>query len=104
MLAEELDFVVGVDPHRDAHAIGVVEVRSGVVVFESSVAADGSGYAQALRVAEAHAPGRRAFAVEGAGSFGAGLSPLARRARGRGGRGRPGAAGAPPPGGERRAR
>jgi len=51
-----------------------------VVVFESSVAADGSGYAQALRVAEAHAPGRRAFAVEGAGSFGAGLSRFARRA------------------------
>ena len=29
MLADELDFVVGVDPHRDLHAIGVVEVRSG---------------------------------------------------------------------------
>jgi transposase len=45
-----------------------------VVVFESSVTADGSGYAEALRVAEQHAPGRRAFAVEGAGSFGAGLT------------------------------
>jgi transposase len=76
MLAEELDFVVGVDPHRDAHAIAVVEVRSGVVVFESSVAADGGGYAQALRIAEEHAPGRRAFAFEGAGSFGAGLTRL----------------------------
>jgi transposase len=74
MLADELDFVVGVDPHRDSHTIGVVEVRSGVVVFESSVVADRSGYAQALRIAEAHAPGRRAFAVEGSGSFGAGLS------------------------------
>jgi hypothetical protein len=74
MLADELDFVVGVDPHRDAHAIGVVEVRSGVVVFESSVAADSCGYAEALRVAEEHAPGRRAFAIEGAGSFGAGLT------------------------------
>jgi transposase len=74
MLADELDFVVGVDPHRDLHAIGVVEVRSGVVVFESSVTADSSGYAEALRVAEQHAPGRRAFAVEGTGSFGAGLT------------------------------
>jgi hypothetical protein len=74
MLADELDFVVGVDPHRDSHAIGVVEVRSGVVVFESSVTADSSGYAEALRVAEQHAPGRRAFAVEGTGSFGAGLT------------------------------
>ena len=40
MLADELDFVVGVDPHRDSHAIGVVEVRSGVVVCESSVTAE----------------------------------------------------------------
>ena len=74
MLADELDFVVGVDPHRDSHALGVVEVRSGVVVFEASVAADGGGYAEALRVAERHAPGRRAFAIEGTGSFGAGLT------------------------------
>ena len=74
MLADELDFVVGVDPHRDAHALAVVEVRTGVVVVESSVAADSGGYAEALRVAERHAPGRRAFAVEGTGSFGAGLT------------------------------
>jgi transposase len=74
MLADELDFVVGVDPHRDSHALGVVEVRTGVVVFEASVAADSSGYAEALRVAEQHAPGRRAFAVEGTGSYGAGLT------------------------------
>ena len=74
MLADELDFVVRVDPHRDSHALGVVEVRSGVVVFEASVAADGGGYVEALRVAEQHAPGRRAFAIEGTGSFGACLT------------------------------
>jgi transposase len=74
MLADELDFIVGVDPHRDSHAVGVVEVRSGVVVFEASVPADSSGYAEAVRLAERHAPGRRAFAVEGTGSFGAGLT------------------------------
>ena len=81
MLADELDFVVGVDPHRDSHAIAIVEVRGGVVVVESSVAADSRGYAEALRIAEEHAPGRRAFAIEGAGSFGAGLTRFARRAR-----------------------
>ena len=74
MLADELDYVVGVDPHRDSHAVGVVEVRSGVVVFEASVAADSGGYADALRLVEQHAPGRRAFAVEGTGSYGAGLT------------------------------
>jgi transposase len=74
MLADQLDYVVGVDPHRDEHALGVVEVQSGVVVFETSVAADSGGYADALAVAERHASGRRAFAVEGTGSYGAGLT------------------------------
>ena len=74
MVADQLDYVVGVDPHRDEHAVGVVAVRSGVVVFEASVPADSGGYAEALRLAERHAPGRRAFAIEGTGSYGAGLT------------------------------
>jgi len=74
MVADQLDYVVGVDPHRDQHAVGVVEVRSGLVVFEGVVAADSGGYAEAVRLAEVNAPGRRAFAVEGTGSYGAGLT------------------------------
>ncbi len=52
MVADQLDYVIGVDPYRDQHAVGVVEVRSGVVVFEACVAADSGGYADALRLAE----------------------------------------------------
>ena len=74
MLADELDFVIGVDPHRDSHAVAVVEVRSGVVVFEANVAASSDGYREALRAAERHAPTRRAFAIEGTGSFGSDLT------------------------------
>jgi transposase len=74
MLADQLDYVIGVDPHRDAHALAIVETRTGVVVFEAMVAADSGGYAEALQLAEQHAAGRRAFAVEGTGSFGAGLT------------------------------
>ena len=74
MLADQLDYIVGVDPHRDSHALAVVHVRSGAVVFESTVSASSDGYAQALTLAERHAPSRRAFAVEGTGSFGAGLT------------------------------
>ncbi len=74
MLAGQLDCIVGVDPHRDSHALAVVEVVSGTVLFESTVAASREGYANALRLAEAHARGRRAFAIEGTGSFGAGLT------------------------------
>jgi transposase len=70
----QLDYIVGVDPHRDSHALAVVDVRSGAVVFESAVIANGDGYAQALTLAERHAPTRRAFAVEGTGLFGAGLT------------------------------
>jgi hypothetical protein len=74
MLADQLDYVVGVDPHRDSHALAVVHVVSGAVVFESTVIANGDGYAHALKLVDRHAPGRRAFAVEGTGSFGAGLT------------------------------
>jgi hypothetical protein len=74
MLADELDYVIGVDPHRDAHAFAVVHVRSGGLVFEASSDASGEGYAQLLRLAARHAPGSRVFAVEGTGSYGAGLA------------------------------
>ena len=74
MLADQLDYVIGVDPHRDRHALAVVEVRSGGVLFETTVEADSAGYQAALLLADAHAPGRRSFAVEGAGSYGAGLT------------------------------
>ena len=74
MLADQLDYVVGVDPHRDSHALAVVHVVSGAIVFESTVVASSDGYAHALKLVDQHAPARRAFAVEGTGSFGAGLT------------------------------
>jgi transposase len=74
MLADQLDYIVGVDPHRDSHSLAVVQIVSGAVVFESTIDANSVGYAQALSLAEEHAPGRRAFAIEGTGSFGAGLT------------------------------
>jgi transposase len=74
MLADEVDYVVGVDPHRDSHALAVLDVVSGAVVFETTIAASSDGYAQALRLVDEFAAGRRAFAVEGTGSFGAGLT------------------------------
>src|SRR6266536_3243446 len=74
MLADQLDYVVGVDPHRDSHALAVVHAVSGAVLFEAAVDASSDGYAHALTLVDQHAPGRRAFAVEGTGSFGAGLT------------------------------
>jgi transposase len=99
MLADQLDYVVGVDPHRDSHALAVVHVVSGAVVFESMIDANSDGYAQALSLADEQAPGRRVFAIEGTGSYGAGLTRFLtgcgepvlevsrlRRARGSGGK------------------
>lgn len=74
MLADQLDYIIGVDPHRDSHALAVVQVVSGMIVFESTIDANNDGYAQVLKLADEHACGRRAFAVEGTGSFGAGLT------------------------------
>jgi transposase len=74
MLADELDFVVGVDPHRDRHALAIVRAATGAALFELQVAASEHGYAQALCLAEREALGRRAWAIEGTGSYGAGLA------------------------------
>ena len=75
MLADELDYVVGVDTHRDTHALAVVAASSGgVVVVEPSLSACPDGYRRLLELAQTHAAGARAFAVEGTGSFGAGLT------------------------------
>src|SRR5262245_31170777 len=80
MLADRVDYVVGVDPHRDAHALAIVQARTGGAVGSAQVTANARGYAQALRLAEREAPGRRAWAIEGTGSYGAGLTRfLARR-------------------------
>jgi transposase len=74
MLADQLDYMIGVDPHRDSHALAVVHVISGAIVFEANLSANNEGYAHALELVDRHAAGRRAFAVEGTGSFGAGLT------------------------------
>jgi transposase len=74
MLADELDYVLGVDTHRDEHVIAVVSAPAGAVVAGSAAPADGRGYRELLRLAERHAPGRRAWAIEGTGSYGAGLA------------------------------
>jgi transposase len=70
--------VIGVYPHRDTQA-HAVDVRSGGVVFEATAVADGEGYESVLRLANQHAPRRRAFAVEDTGSFGAGVARLLAR-------------------------
>jgi transposase len=74
MLADELDYVVGVDTHRDEHVLAVVAAPAGAVVARRAVGANARGYRETLRFAEQYAPGRRTWAIEGTGSYGAGLA------------------------------
>jgi transposase len=74
MVANEVDYVVGVDTHRDEHVLAVVVAPAGAVVARQTVSAGGRGYAQALRFAQRYAAGARVWAVEGAGHYGVGLA------------------------------
>jgi transposase len=74
MVADELDYVVGVDTHRDEHTLALVETATGAVLAQRTVASNGRGYAQALRFAQQQADAARLWAVEGAGHYGAGLA------------------------------
>jgi transposase len=74
MLADELDYVIGVDTHRDQHTLAVVAAGTGLVVAQTVVAASGRGYADACRFAARHVNGARVWAIEGAGHYGAGLT------------------------------
>jgi transposase len=73
MLAESVDVVIGVDTHRDRHALAVVDAKLGVVVAEEQVDAGRDGYRQALRLASGYGQ-QRVWAVEGTGAYGAGLT------------------------------
>ncbi len=72
-LAERIDFVLGVDTHKQTHTAALVTPAGGLVVH-LTVSADSAGYAHLLTFAREHAFGRRIWAIEGTGSFGAGLT------------------------------
>ncbi len=73
MLADELDYVIGVDTHRDQHTVAVVAAGTGAVLAQSVIETSARGYAEACRFADRHAAGARLWALEGAGHYGAGL-------------------------------
>ena len=74
MFADEVDYVLGVDTHLDEHVFAVVAAPTGAVVARQAVQANAGGYAAALRFAQETANGVRVWAIEGTGSYGAGLA------------------------------
>jgi transposase len=72
-LREVVDVVIGVDTHVHTHSAAVVDAVTGGVFGEITVAARASGYAELVEFANNY-PMMRAWAIEGTGGHGAGLS------------------------------
>lgn len=73
MLAELVELVIGVDTHADTHTAALIAVDTRALLATITITADADGYAQLLELAETHG-GLRAWAIEGAGGYGAGLT------------------------------
>ncbi len=73
MLAEDYDFVIGGDPDRDTVDLAVLDTATARAHAHLADSADGAGYRRMFAWAGEHAPGRRIWALEGTGSFAAGL-------------------------------
>ena len=73
MLADLVEVVIGVDTHSQTHTAAVVDARTGGVLACATVSADPDGYAELVALAEQHSS-LRAWAMEGAGGYGAGLA------------------------------
>jgi len=71
MLADPLDVVIGVDTHKHTHTAAAVNL-TGAVLDHLTVAADPAGYRQLVSFGRRHAA--QLWAIEGTGSFGAGLT------------------------------
>ena len=73
MLEGNIDHVIGVDTHRDRHAAALLDANGGVRAT-LEVPSDQAGHARLLQLADEQAPGRRVWALEGTGCYGAGLT------------------------------
>jgi transposase len=72
-LRELVDVVIGVDTHVHTHTAAAVDARTGGVLAQVTVEATADGYASLVDFADQHAT-VRAWAIEGTGGHGAGLS------------------------------
>jgi hypothetical protein len=72
-LREVVDVVIGVDTHVHTHSAAAVDARTGGVLGEITVEATADGYVELVTFADEHA-GLRAWAIEGTGGHGAGLT------------------------------
>ena len=80
-LQELVSFVIGVDTHKDTHAVAVVVAATGGVERCETITATGDGYEAAFELADSYCgPTERVWAIEGTGSYSAGLTRFRRAA------------------------
>ena len=74
-LADHVDHVIGVDTHKHSHTLGLVN-NNGHEFDSTTIPTDAFGYRRMLEWAcrRTSDPERRCWAIEGTGSFGAGLT------------------------------
>jgi transposase len=73
MLAGSIDAVIGVDTHRDTHTAAILDPNGGLLTTMVA-GTNQAGYQELLGWVRHRAPGRRCWALEGTGSYGAGLA------------------------------
>jgi transposase len=73
MLADQVDVVIGVDTHKHTNTAAAVDTRTGAVLGELTVPTTVAGHEALLKMAASYGPSR-AWAIEGANSYGAGLA------------------------------
>jgi transposase len=73
MLEGRVEHVIGVDTHRDSHAAAILDPTGGLIA-QVEIPSRQAGYEQLLRFAAERAAGRRCWALEGTGCYGAGLA------------------------------
>ena len=88
MLADEVDYVVGVDTHRDEHVLAVVAAPAGAVVAQRSVRRT-TWLREALRSSPSRASGSACLGGRGSGPLRCWACPLSERPRRDGDRDRP---------------
>ena len=73
MLEGKIDAVIGVDTHRDRHTAAILDPNGGLVA-QLEIPSDQAGAEVLLSVVTERVPGRRCWALEGTGCYGAGLA------------------------------
>ena len=74
VVAEHYSYVVGADTHARTHTYAVIEAATGRLTGQATFPASAPGIGRALDWIARQAPGPVLAAVEGTGSYGAGLN------------------------------